>query len=404
MGYFIKEFENGDYDLEEIEDIFLLMLTMFGEELNGRNRHLILNRLNKIDIKRKMSYEFEKLTDQERYVLRLRYGIDADKSHTLEEIGKRLSRTSEYIRQLEESALSKLQSPIHLPYIKNVSAVRKYPISNPLNFKDKIILELDDLIFKKRCKTDTLLFHILMKQNITITVTNFVYPPEISIDDLDLSIRSYNCVKRAGINNVQELIDLSDDDILRIRNLGKNQVIEIRNKISEFINKTKDIEKNNQATIDINIERNGNITKYSYTLDTNSLSNVPKYIFEELFPNNERSLIHQKYTYFSTYVNEFLLLLGYVDLDQVYEDRKKLDRYLYDLGIIEDENYFTDRYYDFIHLHATYYPISNKTYQELQEEMKYIEESNHNNKKILKEKINHLIKEKLKTELQSRLS
>lgn len=42
---------------------------------------------------------------------------------------------------------------------------------------------------------------------------------EMTIEELDLSVRSYNCLKRAGINTVQELTDKSEADMMRVRNL-----------------------------------------------------------------------------------------------------------------------------------------------------------------------------------------
>ena len=52
----------------------------------------------------------EPLTDREKEVLRLRYGLGTDREHTLEEIGRRLSVTRERVRQIEARALSKLRS------------------------------------------------------------------------------------------------------------------------------------------------------------------------------------------------------------------------------------------------------------------------------------------------------
>lgn len=54
------------------------------------------------------------------------------------------------------------------------------------------------------------------------------------IEDLDLSVRSYNSLKRAGINTVQELISRTEEDMMKIRNLGKKSLEEIRTKLSEL--------------------------------------------------------------------------------------------------------------------------------------------------------------------------
>lgn len=57
---------------------------------------------------------------------------------------------------------------------------------------------------------------------------------ELSIEELELSVRSFNCLKRAGINTVQELIQRTEDDMMRIRNLGKKSLDEVKNKLAEM--------------------------------------------------------------------------------------------------------------------------------------------------------------------------
>jgi DNA-directed RNA polymerase subunit alpha len=54
---------------------------------------------------------------------------------------------------------------------------------------------------------------------------------EITIEELDLSVRSYNCLKRAGINTVQELIAKSEDDMMKVRNLGRKSLEEVQEKL-----------------------------------------------------------------------------------------------------------------------------------------------------------------------------
>ena len=50
----------------------------------------------------------------------------------------------------------------------------------------------------------------------------------LTIEDLDLSVRSYNCLKRAGIANVQELTQKTEAEMMKVRNLGKKSLIEVR--------------------------------------------------------------------------------------------------------------------------------------------------------------------------------
>ena len=57
---------------------------------------------------------------------------------------------------------------------------------------------------------------------------------EMSIDELELSVRSYNCLKRAGINTVEELCSKTSDDMMKVRNLGRKSLEEVLAKLKEL--------------------------------------------------------------------------------------------------------------------------------------------------------------------------
>lgn len=57
---------------------------------------------------------------------------------------------------------------------------------------------------------------------------------EMTIEELDLSVRSYNCLKRAGINTVQELITKTEEDMMKVRNLGRKSLEEVQEKLAEL--------------------------------------------------------------------------------------------------------------------------------------------------------------------------
>jgi len=57
---------------------------------------------------------------------------------------------------------------------------------------------------------------------------------EMSIDELELSVRSYNCLKRAGINTVEELTNRTPDDMMKVRNLGRKSLEEVLQKLNEL--------------------------------------------------------------------------------------------------------------------------------------------------------------------------
>ncbi len=65
---------------------------------------------------------------------------------------------------------------------------------------------------------------------------------EMTIEELELSVRSFNCLKRAGINNVEDLVAKTTDDMMKVRNLGKKSLDEVINKLDSLGLKLQDDE------------------------------------------------------------------------------------------------------------------------------------------------------------------
>ena len=59
-------------------------------------------------------------------------------------------------------------------------------------------------------------------------------PGSVSIDDLDLSVRSNNCLRRAGINTVDELVQKTEEDMMKVRNLGRKSLDEVKKKLADL--------------------------------------------------------------------------------------------------------------------------------------------------------------------------
>ena len=56
----------------------------------------------------------------------------------------------------------------------------------------------------------------------------------MTIEELDLSVRSFNCLKRAGINTVEDLINKSEEDMMKVRNLGRKSLDEVVAKLESL--------------------------------------------------------------------------------------------------------------------------------------------------------------------------
>ena len=85
-------------------------------------------------------------------------------------------------------------------------------------------------------------FLLLSDDEVTTDVTSIFAPEgagknnelEKMVEDLDLSVRSYNCLKRAGIHSVRQLVEFSENDLLNIRNFGAKSIEEVKDKLQSM--------------------------------------------------------------------------------------------------------------------------------------------------------------------------
>ncbi|NCA93103.1 sigma-70 family RNA polymerase sigma factor [bacterium] len=146
------------------------------------------------------------LSDRENRILWLRYS----QNKTLEEVAKELNVTRERIRQIESKCLRRLRQP---KYIAKVLAISESKHKAILNAKmatvEKEMTKRNGSLPKSRCET--------------------------SIEELDLSVRPYNCLRRAGISTIEQLQQVPEEKLLRLRNLGRKSTEEIQSKLKEYM-------------------------------------------------------------------------------------------------------------------------------------------------------------------------
>ena len=148
-------------------------------------------------IKSKIEEDLSNLTEREREVLKMRSGLYYNKPYTLEEVGKELGVTRERIRQIEAKAIRKIYY-----YWQRKKRLQEFNQANEIS--KEVITEA------KKTKVNNM-----------------------PIEVLDLSVRSYNCLKRANINTVGELTLKTEKELMRIRNLGRKSLKEIIQKLEE---------------------------------------------------------------------------------------------------------------------------------------------------------------------------
>lgn len=195
-----------------------LIYDIFGGETYGRD----IEKLMGPDHIRGLAVALAMLSDQDETMLLLRY----KHLYSYEEVGKHYQLTKERARQIIREALRKLRHPSQSKliafglnrYIEDRAAHEAQIISEHLLYDEYIRGYRDGI-------EDTPEKHQEFCQNQALL--------PMPIENLCLSVRSYNCLKRAGINTVNDICAADTDQILHIRNLGMKSTEEIAKKLRE---------------------------------------------------------------------------------------------------------------------------------------------------------------------------
>ena len=141
-----------------------------------------------------LEYVLHSLTERERRVMDFRYKDGL----TFEAIGKRECVTRERARQIHAKSFRKLRHPGRLNYLK-------YGVSG--------------VIARQTESAREAALASLPKPDIK--------SEDITLEELELSVRSYNCLKHAGMNTLRDLAEMTFDELCLVRNLGKKSIDEI---------------------------------------------------------------------------------------------------------------------------------------------------------------------------------
>ena len=174
----------------------------------------------------KLKRAIASLGEREQKVLDMRYR----KRMTLEETAKEFGVTRERVRQVEARALRRLR----LPRYRFVFDVDK--LCNELKEAQakQSRLELENIILRDKIETLVKNAKLEIKIDNEVNAESRRYIPDIDIDDMDLSVRSYNCLARAGIRKLSDLDGKSIQDLMKIRNLGRKCIKEISDKVKKY--------------------------------------------------------------------------------------------------------------------------------------------------------------------------
>ena len=157
---------------------------------------------------------------------------------SLEEIGKKYGITRERVRQIIIKSIKKIKS------VKScfINGKDKLELINKQE-REQLLQEIREQLTKDVIKEQLLKFSDEeIKETLVILNNEFAKRKEeeykksygFYIEELDFSVRTYNCLKRYGINNLYELQNMTIEDLMKVRNLGKKSLKEIKNKLLEM--------------------------------------------------------------------------------------------------------------------------------------------------------------------------
>ena len=162
------------------------------------------------------------LTERESTVLKLRYR----EKKTLVETGREFNITRERVRQIEAKALRKMRHPSRAKAITAVS-FEQFKEQSDKYFKLSQEYELLKSAFESVTNQTAEPSVIIPMAKLSETMQN-------PLCDLELSVRSYNCLKRAGKNTLHDVCKMTESELQRVRNLGRKSYEEVIRKLQEY--------------------------------------------------------------------------------------------------------------------------------------------------------------------------
>ena len=198
---------------------FNLVHCIFGERCDN-NLSYDMDSLNKLV--NNINYLLSTLEEKESKTLRLRF----EKNMTLEEVAKIMHCTREKVRLTEAKALRKLRHPSRSKIIYG----GKDLVTEMNRVKDEYenkTAQFSALILDVNKKYATLTKALTDIGLIPSDLDVFIPSSYISISDVNFSVRTYTCLKRAGVNTLRDICELNLEELHKIRNLGSKCVDEI---------------------------------------------------------------------------------------------------------------------------------------------------------------------------------
>lgn len=187
-----------------------------------------------VDCDETFEYVIKTLPKREQLVLKERY-IGC---LILDDVAAHFNITRERVRQIEAKAIRRLRTPNRWKYIK----YGKTAYENFIKMREKAIEEasVSEYVSKIEAAAQNMVDHndIEALKVLRTEIDNYIHKEnplnDEGIEVLDLSVRSYNCLKRANITNLKDLSRITYSQLMKIRNLGRKSFYEILDKCTPF--------------------------------------------------------------------------------------------------------------------------------------------------------------------------
>ena len=320
--------------LEEMTPEIEFLFEIFGDDF--RTKNWILGHIDYI-IKRMI----DTLPEKDKNIIKAMYGLPKEKVSTDLDIDDKLPIDLDFSDEDVAKTFRGLRHPRRSKIVKGFR--EHYNNANSLKFVyEEICGEIKYLLEYGYLSSETVYLKTIMdRYKLSIEIEKHESNDDCDIEDLDLSIRAYNCLKQAEINKISDLKGKTEEDLMRVRNLGRKGTEEVIEKMQEFESEME------EEIISVIFSCDGEKTVYNYLGYTQE--KIIKSIFWNIMNicNNKEVLI--KSCWFSPRLCRFLLLKGYLYVEDVLEDINRLtvmlleeDECRYELSVCREITYCGD--------------------------------------------------------------
>lgn len=162
------------------------------------------------------------LTEREQGVIALRF----QRKMTLEQSGKEYGITRERVRQIEAKAIRKLRHPSRTKMFQAIPLAEIQEQNTKYNELSREYERLSKAFELCTAKTT--------EPGVVVPMAELAMTMQTPIHELDLSVRAYNSLRRAGKDTLRDIVEMTEADISQIRNMGRKSAEEVMRKVESY--------------------------------------------------------------------------------------------------------------------------------------------------------------------------